>query len=355
MIEDISHSVARDATGVPVPVLRASDPPAEQIISYWRSATGVSNWLGEDVFRALYSQFVERVSVSSSTLEVIRDRPVIYLANHQVALESLVFVFALTAISRMDIRALAKEAHQDSWVGELLALLFSYPGQRLPPPPYYRNEYDPQSLVDMLAEMRRSLTEDRHALLIHAEGARVLSCRRPISQLSSVFIDLARETGASIVPVHFSGGLPVNLMDNYRDFPVGFGRQTYHLGDPIEAEVVAACHPRDRRQMVVEAINTAGSDINTSIPAPENPSFLEGVQNFLLETATTQVKAVMVTGLRSIVNPSEQTERVLAAVSGDKLMISDTPEDEWLGRMCTWLTDGRARIIKETIKHAARL
>jgi 1-acyl-sn-glycerol-3-phosphate acyltransferase len=316
----------------------------DPVLPFWREALGISRWPGEDVFTSLYRAFVGSVEISDGAARALADGPVIFIANHQVAIESLIFVFALGGIGRRHIRALAKEAHQTSWVGELLGLLHAYPGQVPAPPSFFRDEYDPQSLVDMLAEMRRALTSDGHSLLIHAEGARVLDCRRSVAQVSSVFVDLARETGKPIIPVRFSGALPVETMDNYLDFPFAFCPQTYHLGEPVTAQDLAAAHPRDRRPMVTAAINATGSPAAEEVPGAPNLAFRRGVQKFMSETATSQVKAVLVTALRALDAPLDDTRRVLASLDSGSMVVGEGAGEEWLGQFCGWLSDGRSRL-----------
>jgi 1-acyl-sn-glycerol-3-phosphate acyltransferase len=332
--------------------VQAFDTTNNGILDFWRRELGVSGWPGEDVFSGLFSAFVGEVKISDSARKAIAAGPVIYIANHQVAIESLIFVYALSGIANRHIRALAKEAHQTSWVGEMLGLLNSYPGQTPSPPSFFRDEYDPQSLVDMLAEMRRSLRQDGHSLLIHAEGARVLDCRRPVRQVSSVFVDLARETGMPVIPVRFTGAVPVESMDNYLDFPFGFCRQSYHLGDPVTAADLASTHPRDRRPMVVDAINRAAMPPEEEVASAVNPVMRQAVQAFMNETATSQVKAVLVSCLRALDGVGPDTARVLDAVNGQQLVLDGGDHDAWLGAFCDWLTDGRARIRTEAVRRA---
>ena len=326
-----------------------------RILPFWRDELGISGWPGEDVFQALFNAFVGAVEISDGAAHAMRDGPVIFIANHQVAIESLIFVFAVGGIGRRHIRALAKQAHQTSWVGEMLGLLNAYPGQNPAPPSYFRDEYDPQSLVDMLAEMRRGLTTDGHSLLIHAEGARVLDCRRSVSQVSSVFVDLARETGVPIVPVRFANALPVETMDNYLDFPFGFCRQTYQLGEPVTASALAAAHPRDRRPMVTAAINATGVPAEEEVPTPPNTAFRRGVQEFMSETATSQVKAVLVTALRALAAPLPETRRILDSLHTGSMFIGDAPAEVWLGQFCGWLSDGRTRVRRQPAHERAAI
>lgn len=60
--------------------------------AWWSRWFGIGRWPVEDLYYSLIERFVRRVVVQDPTaLAATQGRPVLYLANHQVALESLVF------------------------------------------------------------------------------------------------------------------------------------------------------------------------------------------------------------------------------------------------------------------------
>jgi hypothetical protein len=65
------------------------------------------------------------------------------------------------------------------------------------------------------ADPRRVRGRDgaRERGVVHVEGTRSLTCRRPVASMSSVFLDMALTVGAPIVPVRFVGGLPVEPLE----------------------------------------------------------------------------------------------------------------------------------------------
>ena len=52
----------------------------------------------------------------------LQGRGVIFLANHQVAVESLLFSALLSSLTGVSIQTIAKASHRDTWVGRLVEL-----------------------------------------------------------------------------------------------------------------------------------------------------------------------------------------------------------------------------------------
>src|SRR5262245_28152364 len=104
-------------------------------VGFWRARSGLpGGWFGEDVMVAAARRFVRQVAMGDAHgFSAVRGRSVLYLANHQVAVESMTFNFLLSGLSGARVAALAKAEHAESWVGRLSAALLACPGVTLPP------------------------------------------------------------------------------------------------------------------------------------------------------------------------------------------------------------------------------
>ncbi len=96
----------------------------------WRSYLGLTGpWLGEDIVNALSAKFCTGLWFEDAeAFATLAGRPVLFLANHQVAIESLLFAAEISPFLGTPLHAIAKQEHRDSWIGQLFGLLYSYPG-----------------------------------------------------------------------------------------------------------------------------------------------------------------------------------------------------------------------------------
>ena len=65
---------------------------------------------------------------------------------------------------------------------------------------------------------------------LHVEGEQALSCRHRVKRMSAVIVDVALDLNLPILPLRYSGGLPVEPLPEIVSFPDGFGQQDYTLG-----------------------------------------------------------------------------------------------------------------------------
>ena len=66
---------------------------------FWRARLGLGAWPGEDIYRALCTRFVRRVHLANErALREACARGVLYLANHQVGVESTAFAIVASAL-----------------------------------------------------------------------------------------------------------------------------------------------------------------------------------------------------------------------------------------------------------------
>lgn len=236
----------------------------EGVRAFWRRFLGVGDWLGEDVYLGLFDRFVGEVQVAD--VRALRGRPALYVANHQTAIETLMFSLLGGAISGVPMVTLAKAEHRESWYGELLAWLFAHPDVTEPELTRYFDRGDPAALPALL----ESVPTDR-SIFLHGEGTRATSAGQPLGPMSGVPLDLAIARGLPVVPVRFTGGLPREGALK-RDFPVGMARQDVFLGAPIEAAALAALPYKERVASVSAAIAALGPREDApNAPQPELP------------------------------------------------------------------------------------
>ena len=247
-----------------------------RVRDYWRDYFGLGSWPVEDLYYALLGRFVADVALESPARHAaLRGRPVLYLANHQTGIESLLFSIVAGAIHGLPALTLAKAEHRHSWLGRLIQHCFTYPGARDPGVIAYFQRDDPASLPRIVSQLRAGIDGDAKSLLVHVEGTRSTTCSRPVERVGSAFVDLAVDAGLPIVPVRFAGGLPVEELRQRLDFPVGLGRQRILLGAPIEASDLAGLPLKPRVEHVRRALNTIAPEIPRAPSPPEALASIE--------------------------------------------------------------------------------
>ncbi len=234
-------------------------------VDFWRDWFGIGAWPAEDLFYGLVERFAAGFHIEdASALEALRGRGALYLGNHQTAIESLILSIVAPAFHGVPMHTLAKVEHQTSWLGRLVEQCFRYPGVQDPGMLTYFDRQDPGSLLGIAREL--ASTTAARSVMVHVEGTRARSARQRIERMSGIFCDLALDAGVPIIPVRFSGGLPVEPAANKLDFPVGMGRQDYWLGTPIAPSELATLSYKQRIDLVVARIVALGPR-----PADERP------------------------------------------------------------------------------------
>lgn len=285
---------------------------------HWPAHRGTTeDWLGADLLDGMFDRYVGRVVTERpDTLERLEGRPAIYLANHQVQIESLLISNLLPALTGVAMTTVANAKHERRWIGALVRLFDTYPGARAVEQIAYFDQSDPGSMFGLIDRVRQALATGSRSLFVHADGTRAQSCREPATRCSSVFVDMALELGLPIVPVRFTGGLPVEPISGKAEFPVGHAAQDYWIGEPIEAETLRAMTLRDRVQCVLAAINGLGGSHAVEQPNAPDPAFAARVADRQWRTGVHEVHAAAWEILRDCAAPSAETERLLAHGAG---------------------------------------
>ena len=260
----------------------------------------------------------------------VRGRSCLYLGNHQVGIESLLFSVLLSALSGTPTLTLAKAEHRTSWLGTLIAHSFAYPGVTDPRLITFFDREDRESLLGVVGEIAAEMRAGAKSAMVHVEGTRSLACGRPVEKMSSAFIDMALAVGAPIIPVRFVGGLPVEELGARLEFPVGFGRQDYWIGTPILPERLAAMPYKDRKATVLAAMNALGPELAGERPSAPDPAFEQLVHAWIARTGAALEDAVMFCTLATLAEPGEPVRRLCEAARSGRWVAGADPRDAWL-------------------------
>lgn len=322
------HPVAVTRGGSTVTV-RDSAPPTNDFgapMRFWRERLGLGPWLAEDIFFGLIERFVGDVVIADPAgFAALRGRPCLFLANHQIGIESLLFSLLVTSLTDTTLVTVAKAEHRTTWIGRLIASSFSRPGIVDPGVITFFDRNDPSSLQTIARTLGEDLLAGRRNALIHVEGTRSLAARHEVVKIGSTFLDLAIATGTVIVPVRFVGALPVEPLAARTDFPVGFGRQDYWVGPAIPPEVVGAIPLKERRDFVRAAINHLGPPLAEEVPSAPDPALDASVTSLMRATGAPVAAAVLRRILQQAGGVSDEARVVLAGGP-----FPSTPEGDWL-------------------------
>src|SRR5271156_4168895 len=141
----------------------------------WHNYLGVTRWAAEDVGTALLNQFCRGVWIEDPDAWASLQGPVLFLANHQVAVESVMFVMAVSPFLSAPLHAISKPEHADSWIGELVGKMFSWPGVQAPEILFFYRRGDATGMRELMKRLRNAITMRHCGLLVHVAASRVLS------------------------------------------------------------------------------------------------------------------------------------------------------------------------------------
>ncbi len=251
----LEYRVQVDALAATVTVRDVAAPRLRiaAVDAWWHAAA----WRSEhpelrELFLHACAQFVRGVRVvDPAALSAVRDRPILLVSNHQVAVESMLAGMLLPPVIGRPLLALAKTEHQDTWVGRL-AVGLNDPARG--PSITFVDRTKQDEMLARLAEMGRTAHDGERALLVHVEGTRAVRGGQPVQTISAVWFDLAVRFGLTIVPLRFCGGLPAAGVSDRVEFPVGFGGQEFVIGRPIDGALLAAMRLDERRDRVLAGL-----------------------------------------------------------------------------------------------------
>jgi 3-oxoacyl-(acyl-carrier-protein) synthase/3-hydroxymyristoyl/3-hydroxydecanoyl-(acyl carrier protein) dehydratase/1-acyl-sn-glycerol-3-phosphate acyltransferase len=304
------------------------------VTSFWDQWFGVGRWPVEDLYYSLIRRFVRRVHLADpDALRAAHGRSTLYVANHQVGVESLLFSILASALQGVSTVTLAKAEHRDTWLGRLIAHAFRYPEVPDPEVIAFFDRDDKGSLPAIVARLGEQMRGAGKSVMVHVEGTRSLSCRVPVQKMSGAFLDMAIAVGAPVVPVRFVGGLPADPLNARIEFPIGMGRQDVWIGAPIEAGALGAVPYKERKDRVIGAINALGPPNDEEVPLPGDPALQARVDARVARTGAEPPHATLLEVLASCGDLHPDVARIVAADRAGSLVIGEGPRERWLAEL----------------------
>lgn len=306
--------------------------------SFWRKLLGRPHPVAESLYAALFKQFVGNIFLEDSQdFYALDKQPRLYLANHQVAIESILFSYAVSPLSNSLINTVTKIEHQQSWMSELFRQLSAYPQVTDPKLNLYFDRQDPRSMFELLSKTAQKIEKQDNSLLVHVAGTRSISCRQPVKDLSAVFIDLAIQLNIPIIPVKFVGGLPIEPLTTTLEFPWRYTHQDYYLGKAIHPQTLQNIGNLERKKLILHRLNNLGIAFAKMSPHNSNSDFEREIKLWRKKTGVSEVRAVFYKLLEKITNPPPEILTLITGIQQGYLKSDDTPERTWLKNFAEWL------------------
>ena len=170
-----------------------------------------------------------------------------------------------------------------------------------------------------------------------------MRCRLPVTQVSGVFLDMALSAGYPIVPVRFSGCLPVDPgKDAQRlEFPTGFTRQDLYIGSPILPESLGNTGLLERKERVCSAMNQLGPDLSVELPNPPDLDFEKRVEHLVAGSGIEAARAAVMITLELEPESSDELRSLSENLRRDMAPTGGNPQKDWLAKLYHWAVEGR--------------
>ncbi|MGI5862397.1 MAG: 1-acyl-sn-glycerol-3-phosphate acyltransferase, partial [Myxococcales bacterium] len=329
--------------------VRDADEPRldlSPVRDYWARYFHIGRWPVEDLYFGMAERFVRRVRVEDpAALAAYRGRPFLFVGNHQVGIESLMFSLLNAGLTGVPTLTLAKAEHRTTWLGLLIKHAFAYPGAHDPGVITYFQRDEPDQLPIVIAGLGQELKRGK-SVMVHIEGTRALSCRPPVIKMSGAFLDMAIAVGAPVVPVRFVGGLPVEPLAKRIEFPIGMGRQDLYFGKPMPPAELAALPYKERKEHVIAAINALGPSNAVEEPLPGDAAFAALVDERVQRTGASHEHATLLEVLRELGDPHPEIRELIEAEDEGLLTLAGDGKGRWLAELARRLYGERgAKVI----------
>lgn len=287
----------------------------EVIKDFWRRTRGASEWVGEDIYMGLIERFVGTLNIADHNhLDKFTGKPVLYLANHQTTVESILFTHVLGGLTGTLVSAIAKAEHKNTWLGMLYDYYKTFPEINLENVLLFFDRSNPAEFKNLLIEMMELMEIGNRSILIHIEGTRSMSNQQVTKKLSRSIVQLAISTNTPIIPVKFTGGLPVSNETKRFEYPVAYGSQDIYIGNAIYPTEIRNLPFHEQKKIILDGINNLGVEEKPVGKNNDCNVFAKEVEELSRKLGMPTEYAVIYNVLEKMNNLSESTKLFLELV-----------------------------------------
>jgi hypothetical protein len=290
----------------------------EALYSKKQQKTGFGRTYFYDQCLGLVNLFVNKVTLEKdASLIPWGKEPVIFVANHQVLIESAVCIPILIILANSEITMdiISRKELEETWIKPFSALLNdSYDDKGLFGPLqkiHFLDRSKPKDFFQVLQEytLRSAKSKRPISLYVHIEGHREIKAAQKVAKMSTVFIDIALKNRFPIIPIRFSGALPADTETSPLAYPLNYCKQDYKIGQPILPEEIEQLSYPDRAKYVLEAIN-ALCDPNEQ-PLPGNDALGQHIDETMKKTGLSRNAVILLCALQTVENRSPVSDELL--------------------------------------------
>ncbi|MDF1667948.1 MAG: 1-acyl-sn-glycerol-3-phosphate acyltransferase, partial [Planctomycetota bacterium] len=319
--------------------LKSGSFDVEELKAPWRKFLGIEEWFGEDLFFSMVKQFIGSVTMTHPReFAELKGRGVLFVANHQVGVESPLFGIVTSALQELPTSVIAKKEHKESWIGRLFDVCFDREDVTSPELLALVDRDNQKDVIKTIGARFEKLKQNEECLLIHVEGTRSVQGGQKVELVSSAVVDLAVAMGIPIVPARFADALPrEKALDNRIEFPFGYSRQRLCFGEPLLPDTLKSKTSLERRNRVLAALNAICGGPEAEVEPIPNPGFEAAVKEWQKARSVNEIQAVLFRALQEGNALCEESEALLEAAKGNPLKTVSRVSPEWLKRCLTEL------------------
>jgi len=292
--------------------------------TYWHEKIGVKHSILSDLFEGFVIKFIRRIVLESpDEIQACQGKPVMFMSNHQTGVETPLMAIFLGYLFNSPIYGITNKEQQNGILGHLNQLVKNSAGTRLP---FHMRVFDQEKrlqLSQILYEIADKIKTEAASLYIACEGRRAFRAGHKITQLSSLFIDFLIEHQIPVVPIRFTGGLPVKGPDIYYDFPYGYGQQDIYLGRIIRPETLADLAYGQRPEFILDRINSLGPELEKETPLGPDKNFETRVNTLSKALGIPKMAAAAAACLDYIESPSRETKIFMDSLKTNGLTLPE--------------------------------
>lgn len=290
---------------------------------YWISQSNQEHFLVHDIGAALIHKFVRNFKIQDpEAFAARRGQPAIYLANHQVGVESFLFLGMIAAMTGIPAEAIAKQEHRDTWLGQISQLTEAELREDSTTRMLFFDREDQSDMLRILNNFAETVHDQPRSLLVHVDGTRAQQAGQPSEKVSSVLIDMAIKYQIPIVPVRFAGGLPLSQSEARLEFPVNYGSQDFYVGEALSPSDLEALPYAERAKKVISLINDTGPKGPADGPNSADRDFMKLVKSKLENGG--EISAVIRSALETLPSLGLRMQNLLTKLeAGDLESLND--------------------------------